>query len=658
MKEIKVKLQPDFIERITKVKKPLISIAEMVWNSVDADAYEVKVIFEKNGLGGIEIIRIIDNGHGINYEDGLWAFENLGGSKKKNALKSKDGRLLHGKAGKGRFRAYALGDEIKWKTTYQVGTNFFSYDISGTYEDRMKFLVSDPEPSKTVKTGTEVIIGAVGNHPSLRQEETIREFCEHFALYLYNYPKVGIWYDGTKIEPKKIISHTAEYNIAPIQLDTGETVLAQLTVIEWHGPIERSMYLCNANGFPLDRIPPGIQAPHYVFTAYLKSDYLQELCDTDALAIGDLHPGLQQVLAKTKEKLRTHFRERDAQNAENLVEQWKKEKVYPYSTAPSDPIEQVEQQVFNVLALNVNEYLPSFDSSEAKNKKLAFSLLKEALTQSPKALTKILNEVLELGKDKQEELAELLEKTTLTAIISASKEVASRLDFILGLESLVFDYKKYLKERSQLHKILENETWIFGESFNLTLSDQSLTSVLEKHLELLRGKGNKIGVKVLREDDSEGIVDLMLSRIIQHPYEHYNEHLVVELKRPSKSVDMEVAQQIISYATAVSKDERFQNIDTRWTYWAISNEISDEVQLMAGQQNRPSGLIIENKNLKIWAKSWSEIFSSCRARLKFFQEKLNYSANEDSALAYLKKIHSKYLPDEVGAEKKVNIASF
>jgi hypothetical protein len=46
----------------------------------------------------------------------------------------------------------------------------------------------------------------------------------------------------------------------------------------------------------------------------------------------------------------------------------------------------------------------------------------------------------------------------------------------------------------------------------------------------------------------------------------------------------------------------------------------------------------------IWVKSWGQIIEAARARLEFFQEQLEYSADDESALAYLRKIHEQYLP--------------
>jgi hypothetical protein len=60
--------------------------------------------------------------------------------------------------------------------------------------------------------------------------------------------------------------------------------------------------------------------------------------------------------------------------------------------------------------------------------------------------------VLELPQDKVEELRMLLDRTTLASLIEASKRIADRLDFLAGLDALIFDIdsKKQTLERRQL----------------------------------------------------------------------------------------------------------------------------------------------------------------------------------------------------------------
>jgi hypothetical protein len=226
-----------------------------------------------------------------------------------------------------------------------------------------------------------------------------------------------------------------------------------------------------------------------------------------------------------------------------------------------------------------------------------------------------------------------------------------------GLEHLVFnpELKENLKERKQLHRIVANETWIFGEEFNLSVDDESLKTVLDKHLELL-GRKTEDNSDVKRESGKRGIVDLMLSRRIPQPRPAELEHLVIELKAPKVKIDTAVLDQVESYAFAVASDERFKATNARWVFWAVSNEINDSAHRRAHQIGRPEWIAYQSddKQITIIVKPWSQIIEDCRARLNFYQEKLRYAADLDSAKAYLQKAHAKYLPDVLSKTDKKN----
>jgi hypothetical protein len=59
---------------------------------------------------------------------------------------------------------------------------------------------------------------------------------------------------------------------------------------------------------------------------------------------------------------------------------------------------------------------------------------------------------------------------------------------------------------------------------------------------------------------------------------------------------------------------------------------------------------VDDPLFRVWVKTWGQIIDDCRARLRFFQERLNYSASADTGLEYLRKIHRKYLPDVLAEE--------
>ena len=157
------------------------------------------------------------------------------------------------------------------------------------------------------------------------------------------------------------------------------------------------------------------------------------------LETANLDAPTSKLLDAAKNAMRDHFHRRASEKAAGLVEEWQRDNVYPYQGQPVTQIEEAERQVFNVVVLNVNHFLPEFQGADEKTKRLQLRLLGSAVESAPADLSKILTEVLDLPVEKRQELADLLDRTTLSHIISASKIIADRLEFLQGLETLVFD---------------------------------------------------------------------------------------------------------------------------------------------------------------------------------------------------------------------------
>ena len=128
-------------------------------------------------------------------------------------------------------------------------------------------------------------------------------------------------------------------------------------------------------------------------------------------------------------------------------------------------------------------------------------------------------------------------------------------------------------------------------------------------------------------------------------------HLVIELKRPSQKVTSAVIGQTRSYALSIAEDERFQNVRTNWIFWALSTSMDKYAQLEAQQQGLPKGVVYQsraeaerNYNMTVWAKSWGEVIEDCSSRLRFFQERLNYTASHSSGKQFLVNTYPKFIP--------------
>lgn len=644
-KKLDVEVHSDYLESLPK--NPFTALVELIWNSLDADATEVSISFGRNALEGINFVEVWDNGHGITLQDADNGFSSLGGSWKRlvNVTREKK-RKLHGKGGRGRFLAFSLGGKVIWQTHFEKNKKLFEYMIEArSFEPKIASL-SDTLEIDNGETFTRVKVTDISPRVTeLDSSKTVSKLAKTFAPYLQMYPDITLKFDGTKVTPGELIENDTNYKLEIEDIE--EEV--RLQIIEWNdSSIERSLVFCDEDGFALHETKPGIQAAGFSFTAYAKSNYFREINKQGLLAAEDFSPTLRSVNDSIRSSMRSHFRRRANEKAKTLVGEWIKEGIYPYEGEATSEIEEAEREVFNVISLSVHDYLPGFESSSnVKNRRLQLELIKQALENGNASLQRIFDDVLGLPKEQQDELADLLEHTSLSHMIRATKLVSDRLRFLQGFEAIVFhpESKKTLRERSQLHKILEQESWLFGEEYHLAVSDKSLKNVLKKHLNLLGRSevAEEVDEEVFRSDGSRGIVDLMLSRTLARNGRDSREHLIVELKAPRVRIDSKVIQQTQSYAYAIQQDERFRDTKTSWVFIAISNDMDDFARKMSQQSDRPAGVIHTEDNLKVIVRTWGEIIEHAQGRMRFLQEQLNFEPEWEEGLSYLRSKYSNIL---------------
>jgi hypothetical protein len=644
VRTVHIEAKPDHLLRLARQKDPVGAVAEMIWNALDAEATHVSVDLEVNELNGVESVSITDDGHGMPNASCASYFSGLGGSWKTDAKVSPElKRGLHGRSGQGRLRAFALGEQVRWVTVAKAIDGRTERTVIGGAVDRpADFDVSDPEYVDAA-CGTRVEASVPADFVSrLFQDDTAQQLASTFAPFLAANPDIRITYQGTRLDPATVWTDMAEYPV-PWRGSTDHPE-PLLRVIEWPKNVGRVLALCDANGVVLGEPSPGIQAPGYHFTAYLLWDGFVERRSSLPLAEMD---EIADLLESAREKLRGHFRRRDQERRARLIQEWKSEGVYPYSAEPAMPSQAVERQMFDEVATTIARRLPGVPQS----KKTTLRLLREIISHDPSGLYPVLDELFRLPQSEQEELKRILQRTTLAEVIKATGQVSDRLDFLAALKKLAFEpeISKTVKERSELHKILERETWIFGDAYTLMVSDQSLDAVLVRHLRELGREGEAGHLDpVLREDGRKGIVDLMLGRA--HRGSSGREHLVVELKAPHVKIGQAEVAQIKSYAQAVANDPQFRDARVSWDFWVVSCEMDDIVRRDAGAPNRPPGCIAEwEDGVRIWARTWSEIIDDCEDRLHFYRERLNHDPATEHAVDYLRRVHGSVAPSAMVA---------
>jgi Histidine kinase-, DNA gyrase B-, and HSP90-like ATPase len=309
--KVKLDVQPDHLEEVAQTR-PIVGVAELIWNAVDADAKAVTVAYKKTFTDGIDGITVTDNGHDIEHDDAVTSFGKLGGSWKKAKCVSPEGRALHGQEGKGRFKAFYLGNTITWNTVYESNGVLKAFRVRGKRPALDEFDVAEPKETNKSRTGTIVEVSHVRDCvASLDDPQKVAdELARRMAIYLRAYPSVRIEVEGIQVDPSRAESHSASYRLPDIALSDGRAFSAKLDIIEWSVQIERALYLCDASGFARLERSPGIQAPGWNFTAYLASDLVADLKKRGAFAVGAIHPDNVKLMDAAKRQMREHFTRR------------------------------------------------------------------------------------------------------------------------------------------------------------------------------------------------------------------------------------------------------------------------------------------------------------------------------------------------------------
>ena len=374
-KDIYVQARADHVASLASAS-PLAAIEELVWNALDADAREVRVDLVTNALGGIDAIRVADDGTGIDILRADETFGSLGGSWKRadGATTAARHRRLHGRHGRGRFKTFALGSHVEWRTTMRAGGDMLSYTLSGDSSEPGVFHVT-PAAGTGPATGTEVFVtGVHANAEALADAAAaVQTLAAKFALYLKAYPDVSVYYCGLPVSPVIVQRRCTDYTV-----DAGNGQTAKLEVIEWRRrfPGAGRLVFCGRDGFALYDRPAGVRPGWtYSFTAYLVSPRFGELAAENALVMDELHPEVRSYLDAARRVLRDHFRARAAEDADGRIAKWIAEKSYPFAAADSSP----EREAFDAGVADMRAHLDGFDSLPPSERAYLFALLRKSL---------------------------------------------------------------------------------------------------------------------------------------------------------------------------------------------------------------------------------------------------------------------------------------
>ena len=659
-KSMNIEITQEHFERSIK-GSPREAIKELIWNSCDADAKNIEVSFSYDGMEGNEMVSDIfvkDDGHGIAFESIKEYFGKFGRSQKTYADKSPGGRIYHGILGQGRYKSLTAGNCVDWFSVFRDKTgSLLSCEIKICAGSRMDISYSEaPEKTDADHTGTTVHIHGIpeeraGSITTMAEpEEMIPDLLTTFAPYLLAYTDITIKYNGVTVDPARQIKKQGEKTLV-FEQEGKPPVEARVVAISWKQAQFAKIYICGSSGVVYDEKD---YAPlkKTATSVYLMGDHFEKMHRENLLAMGAADPAYAFFEDEAKKFVKEFVGEQEADDAAAEIGRIKVEGVYPYQGEPEDEVTKAERDVFDVLAVEVNRAVPQLKSAHRETKKLTYRLMREAINTNPTSIKAILTEVFNLTQQQQDDLAELLTHTHLPEIIDTAKTVSDRLVFLQVLEQMVYsDIGKPIKERTQFHKVLLKELWVFGEKYTLGTSDQSLKNLLIEHIKCLGRDELVPAIPPEAVEDLTRIPDICLFRQICPSYEHF-EHLVIELKRPTLTLTKKEVDQIEDYAMTVAANPLFDKDTTKWKFILLGKEFDSYVENRLRNRTQGEGNLFDDGRISISVLKWSSVIQENKFKYEFLRKKLNHQLSDDPNFAsdYLRTKHAELFPAEKEGE--------
>lgn len=332
-----------------------------------------------------------------------------------------------------------------------------------------------------------------------------------------------------------------------------------------------------------------------------------------------------------RETIDEHYKKGDVKY-KTFLDKLGADQYYPYSA------EEREQNLLSERLFERSAYLFEDDlkllSTDNKTRKIVYLLLRKAIDDGD--LSYLFSEVLNLSKDGQNNLIELLHQTSMDEIVRFTSDVSEREQFLNFLYELTYgeEIAKHILERKQLHKIVEKNLWIFGEEYLGTpvlWSDKNLGNNIEKlHKDYLDYKpsskdNNLIDVK----GKIKSITDLFF----------YNEKklgngrdevMIVELKAPKCAIHQKELNQVDTYGYEIANRSEFPKHNVTYKILLISSKITDfaKSQINGNQLNQRVPFLYRtindnNADIQIYVMEWADLIKRNQMQLSYLNNSLN-----------------------------------
>jgi len=629
---VNVQYEPRILtEHFGRDKYPSTSRAasELVANGFDAAATLVDVDISVNPLNAIDAITVYDNGHGMTRAELTERFGLVG-------VRSEPGKKI-GRFGVGRLAVFRLGRASRWRTVAIAGDGH-KHRLSFTLDEKSAeaFSVQDETVVQDEPTGTWIQVTQLYEPEYLREGRILWDLAVQLCGYLLANPSKNLRVNQKPVLIDVLLASRITEHIPGD--DSAGIPPATLTHLNLKSSLARDKFpahlLLTAQGLTVQAITlPEPPSPTYVGLA--ESPYFDEMVTANRAAFHEMDQTFGTIRDSILSRVSSYGALLREQQDESFIDRARQKPYYPYKTVPADAIEALHQQVYDA-TLEALHRVSNLELMKSQHQQIVFRLLERALSNGD--LLHVLSQVGTLSDADMTKFRELLERTTMQALLDLASQVQGRLDFLQMLRELVYTpIAERVRERAQLHKYLENNTWIFGPQYHLATSDKAFRTVIATHRE-------QAGLEPVGEDLLSVIVgvdqipDLFLAVRKDYPTSGgHRRNLLVELKRPTVEIGFDERTQLEKYANVVESSGAF-SIDTKFDLFVVSSSIRTELRRSVEQTHLPPGCFQQTDRTRLWARTWGDIIDAAEAELHFVKEQLRLKSAEMSVPDYFGRV--------------------
>lgn len=615
-------------------------IIELIWNGFDAKATCVAVELIHNSMDSLQNITVLDNGEGIDPTTLKDTFGRFYDSNKN------DNAEQHGAHGRGRLAFHKLCQFATWHSKSIAGNLKIGIDAASIKQYKANTVSEEDLHSqlRSLRSGTFVQLENFNNNLPIL-DRMIELFAIEFGGYLVLHPDSKLTLNDQPIQIPTHDLFQEEVNI--------EGTLFNVQVIRWdvRPSSEKSFnYLLNSQGIVVYKELSTLNnKPNFYTSVYISSSWadnfviIRDLVNPNA---NDLNtPVWKKLTKKLNEITQKIYEDFLRSQAGKEVDKYIEDGLFPaYSELTPD---QQEWRMSNTKELVTTIYMADpalLTAASKKQRKIIIRLLdKLSVSNENEALFDVLNSVLDLDERAVKALADQLKQTTLENIIATIEMLQRRQLAVSKLRTLMNDHYLEVLETPDLQSIIENNTWLFGPGYEILGAEEDTFTKVAKQL-----RDQIPNIQNINKDDldEEGEIigakrqaDLFLARRI--PSINSNGEIIyrcilIEIKRPSISLNIKHLRQLDDYANIIKKHAEFGSEKMYFELILVGRKISSEDSEIKSRLNnqiarREPGLVSDDPRMKRYVHNWYTILDSFELTNNFLLEQLKLKRTEFEA---------------------------